>query len=134
VQPVSGEAQHRSVGFVQRIHLDDRFAPGAVVCSENVGSDVQEAVAAFNAYAPRAAVVMIRRALERACIEKDGRGARLWEKIKDLHDRVGLFDRAHVALATATRHFGNFGAHPNDDLLEDLSDDEARRALVLGYT
>jgi hypothetical protein len=52
--------------------------------------------------------------------------------IKDLHDRVGLFDRAHVALATAARHFGNFGAHPNDDLLDDLTDEEAQRALDLG--
>jgi hypothetical protein len=52
--------------------------------------------------------------------------------IKDLHQRIGLFDAAHVSVATGTRLFGNFGAHPNDDLLEDLTDDEARRALDLG--
>ena len=75
---------------------------------------------------------MIRRALERACNEKGASGDQLWKKIRDLHDRLGIFDSAHYALATATRHFGNFGAHPNDDLLEDLSDDDARRALDLG--
>lgn len=114
------------------IHLDDRFAPALIVSSEAVTSDVREAIAAYNAYAPRAAVVMIRRALERACEEKSARGDKLWQKIKDLRERKGIFDEAHVALATATRHFGNFGAHRNDDLLNDLTDDEARRALDLG--
>jgi Domain of unknown function (DUF4145) len=103
-----------------------------VACSDAVASDVREAIAAFNAYAPRAAVVMIRRALERSCDEKGARKGKLWEKIKDLHERVGCFDDAHVALATATRHFGNVGAHPKGDLLDDLTDDEARRALDLG--
>ncbi len=120
------------VGCIVSLHLDDRFAPGLITSSQGVSSDVMEAVAAYNAYAPRAAVVMIRRALERACQEKGDRGDKLWQKIKDLHERVGMFDDAHVSLATATRHFGNYGAHPNDDLLNDLIDDEARRALDLG--
>jgi hypothetical protein len=75
---------------------------------------------------------MIGRALERSCNEKAAKGKTLCQKIEDLHKRVGLFDPAHLALATAARHFGNYGAHPSDDLLEDLSDDEARRALDLG--
>lgn len=119
-------------GGLESIHLEDRFSPGPIACSDSVASDVREAIAAYNALAPRAAVVMIRRALERACLEKGAKGEKLWEQIRDLHKRAGLFDDAHVALATATRHFGNFGAHPNDDLLQDLTEDEARRALDLG--
>src|SRR5438094_5186104 len=108
------QAQHIincSLGHLDTMQLDDRFAPGHVACSDSVASDVREAIASFNAYAPRAAVVMIRRALERACDETGAREGKLWEKIKDLHKRVGCFDDAHVALATATRHFGNVGAH-----------------------
>ncbi len=75
---------------------------------------------------------MIRRALERTCEEKGARGDNLWAKIKDLQLRMGLFDNAHVDLANATRHFGNVGAHPQSDLLDDLTDEEARRALDLG--
>jgi hypothetical protein len=121
-----------SYGLVEWVRIEDRFTPGAVLCSQAVGRDLAEATTAFNAYAPRAAVVMLRRALERACNEKGAKGLKLHEMIADLHKRLGLFDTAHVALATATRHFGNYGAHPNDDLLDDLSDDEARRALDLG--
>lgn len=121
-----------NLGSLHTMRLEDRFAPGPVACSETVLPDVREAIAAYNAFAPRAAVVMVRRALERACREKGAVGNKLWEKIRDLHQRLGLFDAAHVALATATRHFGNFGAHPNDDELEDLTDEEARRALDIG--
>jgi hypothetical protein len=115
------------------VQLVDRFVLTAdVACSDKVASDLLEAIAAYNAYAPRAAVVMVRRALERACVEKGASTGNLSEKIKYLHEQFGYFDRAHVALATATRHFGNVGAHPNTDLLEDLNDDEARRAIDLG--
>jgi hypothetical protein len=114
------------------MQLDDRFTPGHVACSDAIASDIREAIAAFNVYAPKAAVVMIRRALEGACSEKGARGKKLSEKIKDLHERAGYFDDAHVAIATGTRLFGNLSAHPGHDLLEDISDDEARRALDLG--
>lgn len=114
--------------------LEDRFTIDQPKCSieREVVSDIKEAVAAFNAFVPRAAVVMVRRALQRACINKGAKGSTLCDQIKDLHNRLKIFDDAHVALATATRLFGNFGAHPNDDLLEDLSEEEARRALDLG--
>lgn len=112
--------------------LEDRFPVGQLKCSDEVASDIREAVAAYNAFAPRAAVVMVRRALQRACINKGAKGSKLCEQIEDLHNRLKIFDTAHVALATATRLFGNFGAHPNDDLLDDLSDEEGRRALDLG--
>jgi hypothetical protein len=121
-----------SYGSLTGLRLEDRFTAGEIAFLDGVAADVREALAAYNAYAPRAAVVMIRRALERACREKGGRGNKLWLMIKDLHERAGLFDEVHISLATATRQFGNFGAHPNDDLLEDLTDDEARRALDLG--
>ncbi len=121
-----------SMGHLETLGLRDAFAPGVVACSCRVRSDVREAVAAYNAQAPRAAVVMLRRALQRACCEKGARGNKLWEQIRDLEQRTRVFDSAHASLATATRLFGNFGAHPNDDLLDDLAEDEARRALDLG--
>lgn len=114
--------------------LEDRFTIDQSKCSieKEVVSDIKEAVAAFNAFAPCAAVVMVRRALQRACINKGAKGSTLCGQIEDLHNRLKIFDNAHAALATATRLFGNFGAHPNDDLLDDLSEEEARRALDLG--
>src|ERR1700730_9094369 len=82
-------------GLLREMHLVDRFAPGEIGCASGVDADVYEAVAAYNAYAPRAAVVMIRRALERSCREKGAKGDRLERMISDLHERIGLFDRVH---------------------------------------
>ena len=123
---------HTNFGSLSSMKLTDRFPPRPFSGPKTIGIDIREALTAFNAFAPRASAVMIRRALERACDDKGAQGHDLAAKIQYLHKTKGLFDRQHVALATATRLFGNMGAHPPDDPLEDLDDDTARRALDLG--
>jgi hypothetical protein len=64
------------------------------------------------------------------CGELGGKGSRLIDKVKDLTDR-GTFDEVHCATAQAVRLFGNYGAHPNDDLLDEIDDRRAEQVLRL---
>jgi hypothetical protein len=125
-------AQHRittSGGFLENIELEDRYAfPNDLSCPPDVLSDFREAVTAFNAGAPRAAVVMVRRALENVCDALNAPGGRLADKIKHLAAK-GIFDDGVAAAATAMRLFGNYGAHPKDDLLDGANDAHAEMAL-----
>jgi hypothetical protein len=73
---------------------------------------------------------MARRALEIACREHGAVRGSLVTKIQDLGTR-GVLDPVHVAAATAVRLFGNYGAHPDDDLLNDVDDRSAEQALQL---
>lgn len=122
-----------SYGHLVSMSLEDRIHLEATGCPEPTRADVREAEAAFNAYAPRAAVVMMRRALQRACITAGANsGHTLHRQITYLHENQGLFDDHTVSIAQAVRHFGNYGAHPQDDLLDDITDKEAQRVLELG--
>ena len=121
-----------SGGFVRALRLQDRFfVPlSGLRCSSAVLDNLQEAARALNADAPRASVVMVRRALEQACNDMGGNGKHLVDKIDDL-GRKGTFTRAHAAAATAMRLFGNYGAHPTDDLLDNADMKRAEHALRL---
>jgi hypothetical protein len=120
------------MGKLISIELIDRLPMPPIRCSPGVLRDAREAFAAFNASAPRAAVVMIRRALERSCNEAGAQGGSLYEKLADAHDRLKVIDKAQSQLASGMRLFGNYGAHPNDDLLDDVTADEAEVVLKIG--
>jgi hypothetical protein len=130
----SCRARHKvTVGkdAITDLRLIDRVQmPPGLECSAEVLSDLQEAVNALNAQAPKASVVMVRRALERVCDELGAKGGRLVDKVKDLTSR-GVFDAAHGAAAQAMRLFGNYGAHPGDDLLDEADMKKAEQVLTL---
>jgi len=108
-----------SFNLLSGLRLLDRYTlPPDLKCSLEVLRDLKEAARCYNAYAPRAAAVMVRLALERTCIELGAAGNTLHAKIEDLADR-GIFDKVLVQGATAMRLFGNAGAHPKDDLLDE---------------
>jgi len=73
---------------------------------------------------------MVRRALENACDAMNAKGRNLVDKVKDLAVRK-IFDEHDAAAASAMRIFGNYGAHPNDDLLDDADDHLAELALKI---
>jgi len=91
--------------------------------------DYIEAFKSFNVGAYKASVTMSRRALQQALEDKGANPKNsLYNQINELGDR-GLLDKATVSLAHGVRHFGNYGAHPQDDLLNDVTRDDAKLAL-----
>jgi Domain of unknown function (DUF4145) len=82
-----------------------------------VRDDIAEAARCHYAGAYRGVVVMCRRALQNVAKDKETEKKELKDQIKDLRDRgfitQSLFDASHEI-----RHFGGFGAHPQDDGLD----------------
>jgi len=101
--------------------------PGSV--PKNVLDDYVEAMSTFNINAFKASSVMARRALQQALEDKGAtKGHKLAAQIDELNGK-GLLSDAAADLAHGVRQFGNFGAHPNDDLLAQVTSDDARIAL-----
>ena len=101
--------------------------PGSV--PKNVLDDYIEATSTFNINAFRASLVMARRALQQALEDKGAtKGSNLAGQIDELKGK-GLLSDATAKLAHGVRQFGNFGAHPNDDLLAQVDSDDAKLAL-----
>ena len=96
---------------------------------KNVLDDYVEATSTFNINAFRASVVMARRALQQALEDKGAtKGSNLAGQIDELKGK-GLLSDTNAHLAHGVREFGNFGAHPNDDLLAQVDSDDAKLAL-----
>jgi len=101
--------------------------PGSV--PKNVLDDYMEATSTFNINAFRASLVMARRALQQALEDKGAtKGSNLAGQIDELKGK-GLLSDTAAHLAHGVRQFGNFGAHPNDDLLAQVPPDDAELAL-----
>jgi len=96
---------------------------------QEVLHDYIEALKAYNVGAYKAAVAMARRALQQAVEDK---GASKKEKLHKQIDELfgkGLLDKATKSLADGIRYFGNYGAHPQDDLLSQVTKDDAELAI-----
>jgi len=99
---------------------------------ENVLDDYSEAVSTFNVSAYKASVAMARRALQQALEDKGatkGSNSNLFKQIDELKSK-GLLSEPAFHLAQAVRAFGNYGAHPNDDLLAQITHEDAETALM----
>jgi len=78
--------------------------------------DLNEAEMCFSFKAYKASVIMCRRALENVCIDKGATSNSLYNEIKELADQ-GLITKDTVNIFEEIRLFGNYGAHPSNDLL-----------------
>ena len=88
--------------------------------------DVLEASRCMDIEASRAAALMVRRALQSALIDKGAdKSKSLVEQIAELKDK-GLLSSDVVSFAQGLRFLGNFGAHPNDDELEEVTLNDAK--------
>jgi len=97
---------------------------------ENVLDDYSEAVSTFNTNAYKASVAMARRALQQALEDKGAtKESNLFKQIDELKSK-GLLSEPALHLAQAVRAFGNYGAHPSDDLLAQITRDDAETALM----
>ena len=91
---------------------------------EAVGIDLKEASACLSVGANKAAVSMCRRALEGSMGEKGAAGSTLYEKIEDLKNK-GILTEVLAETAHEIRFLGNYGAHPQDDALDQVDRAEA---------
>lgn len=95
---------------------------------QNVIDDFEEAIACSIVEAYKAVVVMCRRGLESLADELNADGDYLAQKLEDLKDKGLIMETTHH-LASGIRQFGNYGAHPQDDLLKDIDKSEATIVL-----
>lgn len=91
---------------------------------EEVARDYKEAVRCHDVTAPRAAVAMFRRALQSSAIERGVRKGDLFEQINELESRQ-IITRQLSEWAHTIRAFGNIGAHPDEDGLQDVTSEDA---------
>jgi len=99
---------------------------------KNVSSDVSEAQICHAVGAYKACVVMCRRALEQVSINISANGQTLHDKIRSLQTQ-GIISSEIFAIFEEIRYFGNYGAHPNDDLLGDVTKDDSSSVLDVTF-
>jgi uncharacterized protein DUF4145 len=118
---------------LQKVESVTRFTtPSMLGVSDLVADDVREGIRAANAGCPRAAVVMLRRAVERACLDAGAsKSDVLYTKIETLK-KQGIITAVRASAAHAIRAFANeYGAHPDDDFLDEVSDEELEAAISI---
>jgi len=71
---------------------------------------------------------MCRRGLESLADNLNANGKYLAQKLEYLKDK-GLIMESTYHLASGIRQFGNYGAHPQNDLLKDIDKNEATIVL-----
>jgi uncharacterized protein DUF4145 len=97
---------------------------------QNIRDDIAEATRAIHATAYKASVVMCRRVIQDIAKEKHIVGDTNKEQIKQMH-ASGLITKPMFDAAHEIRHYGGFGAHPQDDGLDDITRETADSLLEL---
>lgn len=116
---------------VRRVYPLPSFDPSDYheAIPEKVREDLAEADRCFHADAYKAAVTMNRRAIQRIVLDKikdpEIKKKKLWAQIDALFEK-GFITKDLKETAHEIRHFGNFGAHPSDDLLDNTTLEDAK--------
>ncbi len=97
---------------------------------EAMREDFAEANRCWYAQAFKGVVVLCRRVMQGIAVDRKAKGEKLYQQIDDLLASGQITKSLHDT-ATAIRHFGNYGAHPQDDILDDVSHDDADTVLKL---
>ncbi len=92
---------------------------------ESIREDMAEAKGCLAADAYRGVVVMCRRAMQQMALDKGASGSNLQEQIDDLFTK-GIITKSLRDAAHEIRFFGNYGAHPRDDGLDQITGQDAR--------
>lgn len=96
---------------------------------ENIREDLAEADRSFHAAAYKSAVTMNRRAVQSIILDKIREPGiekkQLWKQIDKLFEE-GFITKQLKDTAHEIRHFGNFGAHPSDDQLDNSTREDAK--------
>ena len=97
---------------------------------EEIANDFREALRCFHVKSYRATVTMCRRAIQASCKELKAVKEKLIDQINDLA-KTGKITEPLKEMARQIRKIGNDGAHPNDDLLKDVTEQDA--AEIIGF-
>jgi hypothetical protein len=95
-----------------------------------IREDWAEAHRCFNGEGYRGTVAMCRRAMQSIAQDKGASGDKLHQQIDDLFAKQLITKSLHD-VAHEIRHFGNFGAHPRDDGLDNIGRDDALAVMRL---
>jgi len=97
---------------------------------ESIVADYHEALACLQVNAFKAASAMARRAVQGVCLDLGANPKhRLFAQIDALNEK-GEFTNRLRRLAHKVRLFGNNGAHPGEDGLDDVVPEDARQAVA----
>lgn len=116
---------------VRRVYPLSSFNPSDYhkAIPEKIREDLAEADRCYHANAYKAALTMNRRAVQRIVLDKVKEPGiekkRLWEQIDALF-AAGFITKQLNETAHEIRHFGNFGAHPSDDQLDNTTEEDAK--------
>ena len=91
---------------------------------EKIAEDFSEALRCFHVESYRATVTMCRRAIQASSKEFKAAGDKLIHQIDDLAKK-GKITEPLKDMAHQIRKIGNDGAHPGDDLLKDVTEQDA---------
>jgi hypothetical protein len=105
---------------------------------QKIWADYIEACKAYDVGALKSSVVMCRRTLQSVCLERigtkvDGNGKyiKLKDQIKQAFPQKD-YSLIH-AYADKIKYFGDYGAHPNDDNIDDVTKESAKACLDFTY-
>lgn len=101
---------------------------------ENIWLDYAEAFKCYDADASKATVVMCRRAMQNACLGKGAKKQDANGKWVSLKDQIkSAFPQKDYELlnkmAGEIKYLGDYGAHPQDDQIDDVRIDDAKTVL-----
>jgi hypothetical protein len=97
-----------------------------------VADDYVEATLCLSVGAYKAAAALCRRALQAAALDKGCKRRKLSLQLDELGKR-GLLNPSLLDVAHQVRYFGNYGAHPDEDGLGDISQEEAENIHELAW-
>lgn len=100
---------------------------------EKIREDMAESDRCLHAQAYKSSVVMCRRAIQNIVLDKVADGSITDQSVKNkkLYEQIdalftnGLITKDLKETAHEIRHFGNFGAHPSDDILDNTTREDA---------
>lgn len=96
--------------------------------SDSIRKDFEEAGVCLAAGCFKSSLVMSRRALQRCLKEQDCNQRNLVDAI-DAAIKNGILRKSFHSLAEEIRQYGNLGAHPDDDQLENVNQEAASQVL-----
>jgi len=108
--------------YPKRIPQTDESIP------TEIANDYKEAVKCFDVGAFKASVVMSRRAIQSSALEKGIKKGKLRDQIDELHAKKFIPDSVKE-WAQEIRLTGNIGAHPDEDLLQDVTKQDAEEMI-----
>jgi len=137
----SGDVTCANCGALQTVSLVNGELQGTPILKDfvlvnifqapiEINKDLYEAQICNAVLTNKACVVMCRRALEQVCNDKGAIGRSLYSKIKNLYDN-GYISADDLNLFNEIRFFGNYGAHPSNDLLGDVTEEDSSLVLEL---